>query len=333
MDLDTFIQAEMGKRHIPGMSVGVVRNGEAVLLAGYGLANVELSAPATADSVYSIASITKLFTATAVLILVEQQSLALDDPLGAYLVDLPPAWQPITLRQILTHQSGLPNYTSVAAYWETTRLDVAREAILDLVAQRPLDFAPGARWQYDNTGYYLLGLLIEQVSGQRYGDFLTDHIFTPLDMGATRVNDPYAIVSGRAAGYTWQDERLKNAEYYSPSGAFSAGVLLSSVRDLARWILSLGNGQVVSEATQELMWTPHPSRERNERRLHFSSGLGWFLVDYKGRTFTGHNGGMIGFASSLIYFRPEQLGVVVLCNSDVPAEPHAIANGIADYFR
>lgn len=330
--VDNFITEAMTRHQIPGLSLAVVQDGAVRLLSGYGLAHLEHQVPATAHTVYEIASLTKLFTATAVMRLVEAGRLALTDPLAAHLPDLPPAWSAITIRHILAHQSGLKSYTQVKEYWRSTRLDVSRPAILDLVRHRPLDFQPGQRHAYDNTGYYLLGLLIEQISGQSYGQFLAEQIFEPLGMTATRVNDPYAIVPHRAAGYTGRDGHLRNAEYYSPAGTFSAGVLLSSAADLATWAATLHTDALLSPASRELMWRPHPSAAANEREFHFSLGLGWFLVDWQGRTFAGHNGDIVGFAASLVHFPAERLTGILLCNRDELETPHLLALGALEKF-
>lgn len=318
--------------HIPGLSVAVLHGDEVALAEGFGYANVEHDIPATADVVYEIASITKLFTATAVVQLVEDGRVSLDGVLGDYVADLPELWRPITIRQLLTHQSGIHNYTGTEKYWETTRLDVSRDELLGYVADRPLDFLPGQRYGYDNTGFYLLGYLIEGVSGQSYGAFLTERIFRPLEMDSTRVNDPYEIVKHRAAGYSYDDEneRLKHKPYYSTTGTFSAGVLLSTVNDLVKFAQSLYTDTLLTAESRALMWTPHPSEQENERKFNFSLGLGWFLVDHPVGKFAGHNGGIQGFATAFVHFLETKTTVIVLCNQDRMAEPHQLGFDILE---
>jgi D-alanyl-D-alanine carboxypeptidase len=328
-DINRLIEQTMQAQGIPGLGLAVTRGSDTLLTRGYGVANLEHNVPTTADSAFELASITKLFTATAVMLLHEQGLLSIDDPIGIYLPDLPAAWQPITIRQILAHQSGIRSYTAVDAYWKTTRLDVSRDEILALVADLPLDFAPGERYSYDNTGYYLLGMLIEVVGQQPYAQFLSDTIFTPLGMTSTRANDPYTIVAKRAQGHSRPSDTLQRAEYYSSSGTFSAGVLLSTPADMARWAISLHTDRILSMNAQRRMWTPHPSRSANEREHQFTVGLGWFLVDYQGLHFAGHNGGIVGFSTSLLHLIEQQLTVCVLCNVDDIAEPHAIATAVA----
>ncbi|MEM7343982.1 MAG: serine hydrolase domain-containing protein [Chloroflexota bacterium] len=331
--VDQFIIGEMEKHHIPGLSVGLLQRDKLLFTKCYGYANTELSVPTSQNTVFAIASITKLFTATAVMMLAEAGLVAIDEPISRYLTTLPPAWSDITIRQILAHQSGIRSYTAVDAYWKSTRLDISKEEILKLVSDHPLDFQPGEKHAYDNTGYYLLGLLIEMVSGMSYGDYLATQIFEPLEMTATRVNDPYQIVEGRAAGYTHQSGVVKNTEYYSPSGTFSAGVLLSTVEDLAKWSQTLYTNQLLSAESRKSMWTPHRSKIENEDTFNFVMGLGWFLVNTQGDQFAGHNGSMVGFSSSFSHFFESKLTVIMLCNMDQINMPHEIAHGVvARYF-
>lgn len=331
--IDALVQDWRRGQKVAGLALGLFDAGVPVFNQGYGFANLEHQVPVTPDTVFAIASITKLFTGTAVFQLIEQGKLNLADPIGTYLPELPLAWQPIQIQHILAHQSGIKSYTEVPAYWEMTRLDKSSAQVLALVADLPLQFAPGAQYAYDNTGYYLLGLLIEAVSGQSYGDFLQQHIFAPLGMLRTGVNDPYAVVPGRASGYTVKDGELHNAEFYSASNTFSAGVLLSTVNDLARFGAALHTDQLLSAASRQQMWTPHLSQAQNELKLHFSVGYSWFFVAPPGkRPFTGHNGGMAGFATSFTHFVAEQVTAVVLYNTDNIAEPHALAHEAVELY-
>ncbi len=326
------IRREMVQQQIPGLALSVMVQGEPVLLHGYGYANLEHEIPVTPHTVFEMASITKLFTATAVMMLVQESKLALSERLSHCLPNLPEAWQAITIRQVLTHSSGLKGYTDTPRYWETTRLDISREAILDLVRDEPLLFPPGQRYHYDNTGFYLLGLLLEQVSGKTYGDLLDALIFTPLGMADTRANDPYAIVPRRAAGYSLQDGALRNKAYYSTAGTFSAGVLLSTVSDMAKWDAALYTEKLLETAVLQQMWTPNPIERRNERLLNFSLGLGWFLVDHRETFFAGHGGGIIGFSSTYLRFLREGVSVVLFCNRDEVTEPHKLALFVAEEY-
>jgi D-alanyl-D-alanine carboxypeptidase len=328
--VDEYIHAQMATHHIPGLSLAVTHEGVPVLTKGYGLANVELEVPCGPDSVYEIASVTKVFTATAVMMLVRDGLVDLDIDVHEYLPHLSSAWRGATIRRILRHTSGIPNYTDVPAYWKTTRLDISREEIMALVLDAPLDFTPGSNWRYSNTGYYVLGLLVEKVSGKPYADFLQERIFVPLGMSSTRANDPAAIVPGRVSGYVWQGEHLRNAEYYSPSGTYAAGVLLSTVSDLAKWDAALYTDTLLPQEWLRQMWTPEEPVTGGEQKFGFRMGLAWYLFDYKGARVMRHAGGIKGFASELDRFYDDRIGIILLHNLENGPRPDYITNGIAD---
>ena len=169
---------------------------------------MELSVPATEKTVYQLASVTKQFTATAIMMLAEEGKLGLGDKISKYLPDLPTAWKDVTVRHLLNHTSGIKSYTSVKDFFKTARKDYTHREILDLVAKDPLEFAPGEKWKYNNTGYFLLGMIIEKVAGKTYGEFLDERIFKPLGMTQTRVNDLHAIIPNRAQGYRLERQGL-----------------------------------------------------------------------------------------------------------------------------
>jgi CubicO group peptidase (beta-lactamase class C family) len=197
--------------------------------------------------------------------------------------------------------------------------------VLDLVRELPMNFAPGTRHSYDNTGYYLLGMMIEAVSGKPYAEYLREVIFAPMAMQATLANDYDAIVPHRAQGYLYHDGQFVNKGFYDVSNTFSAGILLSTVGDLLRWRASWFSDVILNETYRKLWWTVHPSAANNERENHYSLGLGWFMVDSPLGTFYGHNGGITGFASALLYLPHRDLMGVVLCNSNAIENPHQIA--------
>ncbi len=331
--IDEYIQATMTQEHIPGLSIAVVQDGEPVLVKGYGLANVEHSVPATEQTVYEIASIGKTFTATVTMMLVEEGVISLDDSIVDYLDKPPEAWRPVTLKHILSHQSGIPSYTDAKNYWEITRLDLSKAEILALITDLPLKFQPGELNAYDNTGYYLLGLMLEKVTGQPYEELLRERIFAPLGMNATIMNNPASIVPHRAAGYRWQNETLRNKPYYSPSVTYSAGGQLSSVEDMVKWEKALGSETLLRRATLDMMWTPHPSACGHEwEKLRYVAGLGWFILNYGDQRVVSHNGSILGFATNMTRFIDHKITVILFCNLDKIARPDAIAKEIAGYF-
>ena len=286
--VDAIVQQLMAKRHIPGVSVAVVKDGKVVMAKGYGLASVELGVPATADTVYQLASVTKTFTATAVMMLAREGKLSLDDKITERLPDLPEAWHDVTVRHLLSHTSGIKSYTSVKDFHKATRKDFARREILDLVAKEPLEFKPGAKWNYSNTGYFLLGMLIEKISGKTYGEFMAERVFKPLGMTRTRANDLRDIVSNRAQGYEWDGKELKNGEYVSPSQPFAAGMLLSSVNDLVKWDTALTGHTLIDAQSLERMWTPTRLSDGQDAEY----GYGWQTSKVNGHRQVAHGGGI-----------------------------------------
>ncbi len=331
--IDDYIQTIIVQEHIPGLSVAVVQEGEPIWVKGYGLANVEHSVPATEHTVYEIASIGKTFTATVTMMLVEEGIISLDDFIVDYLDNPPEAWHPVTLKHILSHQSGIPSYTDAQNYWDITRLDLSKAEILALIADLPLKFQPGELNAYDNTGYYLLGLMLEKVTGQSYEELLRDRIFAPLGMNATIMNNPASIVPHRAAGYRWQNHTLRNKPYYSPSVTYSAGGQLSSVEDMLKWERALCGEILLRQSTLDMMWSPHPSIGGCEwEKLRYVAGLGWFILNYGDRRVVGHNGSILGFATNITRFIDDKITVILFCNLDKIARPDAIAKEIAGYF-
>lgn len=321
--IDDHVQGVMQKRHIPGVSIAVVQGGKIVLMKGYGLANVELSAPATESTVYQLASVTKTFTATAIMLLVKDGKISLDDEITDRLTDLPKAWENVTVRNLLNHTSGIKSYTSVKGFEKTMRKDYARREIIDLVAKEPLEFKPGAKWNYSNTGYFLLGMLIEKASGKSYGEFMTDRIFKPLGMTKTRANDLRAIIPGRAQGYEWNGTELRNSEYTSPTQPFAAGMLVSTVADMVKWDSALANHTLLDKSTLEQMWKP-----TRLAKGEAGYGFGWGVEKVNGRRLVSHGGGIPGFSSQISRFLDDDLTVIVLSNAE-GGHAGSLARGIA----
>jgi CubicO group peptidase (beta-lactamase class C family) len=325
--VDDYVQKLMASRHIPGASVAVIKDGKPVLLKGYGQANVELGVMATENTAYQLASVTKQFTAAAIMMLAEDGKLALDDKLPKFFDRLPAAWSNVTVRQLLNHTSGIRSYTNLPDFDKTLRQDFSKEAILKMSADAPVEFAPGEKYNYNNTGYYLLGMIIEKASGKEYGAFLTERIFQPLGMTATRLNDLRDVINGRAAGYAWEAGRLRNGEYVSPTQPFSAGALISTVVDMAKWDAALYTDKLLKRASLEQMWTP----EKLNDGKPLAYGYGWGVDIYRTRKRISHGGGINGFSTFIARFVDDKLTVVVLTNSE-SGDAGALANGIAEFY-
>jgi len=323
--IDKQLESVMREKHIPGLAIAIQR-GDTLLHEGYyGYANLEHQVAVNAQTVFEIASVTKVFTAQANLRLAQENQLKLTDTVAQYVAGLPEAWKAVTIGHCLAHQSGIPNYTSLDRYWELQRVDKSPNQVLDLVRDLPLTFPPGTRHSYDNTGFYLLGMVIESVTGKSYGEYLEATIFTPLGMASTRANDYNRIIPHRAQGYNYRDGAFYNKGFYDISNTFSAGVLLSTVRDLLTWKSSLFNDRILNASYRKLWWTEHLSAEANEKAYHYTLGLGWFAVESTLGTFWGHNGGITGFASAFFYLPETQTTGIVLCNSNAFESPHQIA--------
>ena len=322
--IDDYVSGVMRKQHIPGVSIAIVKDGKIIEAKGYGLANVELSVPATEKTVYQLASVTKQFTATAIMMLVEQGKLGLGDKISKYLPGLPAAWKDVTVRQLLNHTSGIRSYTSVKDFFKTARKDYTRREILDLVAKDPLEFASGEKWKYSNTGYFLLGMLIEKVAGKTYGDFLDERIFKPLGMTQTRTNDLQAIIPNRAQGYDWNGKVLRNGEYVSPTQPFAAGMLVSTVSDLVKWDAALGSEKLLEKSALESMWLPTPLSKGSPADY----GMGWQVKPVNGHRLVSHGGGIPGFSTQISRFVDDRLTVIVLTNAE-GGHAGTIAQGIA----
>lgn len=257
----SIIEELMHTQNIPGLSI-LIQRGESILENdSYGIANLEHHVPVTASTIFEIASITKLLTAQAILYLIQTGKLRLEHTLGDYLDTIPDTWKAVTVRHCLTHQSGIPSYTNNDTYWQQTRRDKTHDEVLDLIRHLPMKFEPGQRHAYDNTGFYLLGLIIEAISGQEYGTFLQNTIFDPLNMKHTKVNNYSEIIPHRAQGYNYQDNILRNKDFYSVSNTYSAGNLLSNSQDLLKWTASLHDNTILNQDWRTQWWTPHPSKD------------------------------------------------------------------------
>ena len=250
-----------------------MRDGHIAKAQGYGFANLELRSPATKETVYEIGSTSKQFTATAIMMLVEEGKVRLDDTITKYFPEAPQAWSRITIRHLLTHTSGIQNHVAVPHWLDVFRTNLAfettppRDELLKMFFKLPLEFQPGETWAYDNTGYYLLGIIIEKASGKSYWQFLDERIFKPLGMNATRSTDPQPIVRNRASGYEWKNDHFENRPVLLPAIAFSAGSLLSSVEDIAKWDAALYTEKLLKNRVlfrfgrplQPMMGRPHHS--------------------------------------------------------------------------
>ncbi|HKN16736.1 MAG TPA: serine hydrolase domain-containing protein, partial [Candidatus Sulfotelmatobacter sp.] len=248
-----YVREEMQRQHIPGLALLVSRGGKIVRAEGFGMANVELQVPVKPETVFQSGSVGKQFTATAVMMLVEEGKVHLDDPLTKYFPDAPSRWQQVTVSELLSHTGGFGDYPDTFNF----RKDWTEAELLKLVENIPLAYAPGTKWEYSNLGYLTLGILIHRVAGEFYGDFLQQRIFQPLGMQTTRIISEADIVPNRASGYRLVKGELRNQEWVAPAINTTAdGSLYFSILDLAKWDAALYTEKLLKASSLDQMWTP-----------------------------------------------------------------------------
>lgn len=321
--VDDYVRAVMAAKKVPGVSVAILRGGAVVKMQGYGMANLELDAPATPDTLYQSGSLGKQFTAAGILLLAEDGALTLDDRLAKHFPEGPSTWHRITVRHLLTHTSGLQDYGGDEIDF---RRDYSEEDLLTVARTIPLEFEPGTQWSYSNTGYLLLGLLTSRLAGRHWSDFQAERIFQPLGMATTRVISERDIVPNRAAGYELDDKgEVKNQEWVAPSlNRLADGALYFSVKDLAAWEAALHARTFMKPASFEAWWTPASLGGH----LTYPYGFGWGLGEQRGHRLIEHGGSWQGFRTAIARYVDQGLTVIVLANL-AQAEPETMAHEIA----
>jgi D-alanyl-D-alanine carboxypeptidase len=319
--VDRLVAAAMSSRHIPGVSVAVVRAGKVVTARGYGMADLENDVPVTPNTSFKIGSVSKQFLATGIMLLAQDGKLAVDDPVSKYYPGAPESWRGITLRHFLTHTSGVlregPAFDALRAQPDSVVILSAFE--------RPLEFPTGSKYQYCNVCYFTLADVIARVSGRPWDLFLTERVFRPMGMTATRTTTTRDLVPHRARGYTWRDSGYVNAPEYvalRPSGAF-----LSTVLDLAKWDAALYGDLPLTKASRQAMWATTPLTGGGTSGY----GFGWTLDSLDGKRRVHHGGSLPGFRAEMMRFPDDSLTVIVLTNAD-GARPEEIASGVARVY-
>jgi CubicO group peptidase (beta-lactamase class C family) len=335
--IDRYVKAEMTRQRIPGVEVGVYRNGHSVLAKGYGLANVELEVPVQRFTLMQSGSVGKQFVATAILMLVEQGKISLDDSITKYFTDAPESWRAIAVKNLLSHTSGLAEYESDertrpdGAFY--LRLDFTEDELVSKIEKLPIECKPGEKWDYRNTNYVLLGVMIHRVVGQFYGNYLHDKIFAPLGMKSTRIISDRDIIPARAAGYEIAGGTLKNQDYVSPTFNSTAdGTLYFNVVDLERWDRALYGTTLLTKDSLDRMWTPFVLNDGTANSAGY--GFGWGVGEQNGHRVVRHSGAWQGFTCYIARYLNDRLTIVVLTNLDAdhsqPGNIEKVIAGLVD---
>jgi CubicO group peptidase (beta-lactamase class C family) len=335
--IDSFVASEMAHQKIPGLEIGIYCRGRILLAKGYGKANVELNVPVKPETIFQSGSVGKQFVSAAIMMLVEEGKLSLDDSITKYFPDAPASWKPILIKNLLSHTSGLAEYESPDRTGPKgpfyMRLDFTEDELVTKIEALPIEWAPGDKWDYRNTNYVLLGVLIHKISGKRYDEFLAERIFKPLGMTSTRLISDRDIIPNRAAGYEIADGQLKNQEWVSPTFNSTAdGALYFNVLDLAKWDAALYGTQLLKQSSLDRIWTVYPLNDGKPNPAGY--GFGWMIGQQNDHKRIEHGGAWQGFTCGIARYPDDNLTVVVLTNLDAGhSNPGAIAHvaaGLAD---
>jgi CubicO group peptidase (beta-lactamase class C family) len=319
-ETDDYIKTQLDRFHLPGLSLVVLKDGKIIKAAAYGFSDRERRTPATTETVYKIGSVSKQFIATGIMVLVQEGRLGVDDPISRYLDGSPPAWQPITVRHLLTHTAGIVRESPAFDPWKV-------QSDADVVKATygvPLRFVPGSKWEYCNTGYFALAQIITRVSGRPWQQFLEEKVFKPAGMTVTAPTSVSPTLPNRALGYTGNDNQRPADDWPAlrPSGAF-----LSTVLDLAKWDALLYTDTILTEASRRQMWTPVQLTGGSTADY----GFGWHVTTRNGRRVVSHGGGLPGFVSQFVRFVDDGVTVVVLTNGD-DVDIQSVAMGVATRY-
>jgi CubicO group peptidase (beta-lactamase class C family) len=332
-ELDAYIRHEMGVRKIPGLAFAVTDHGKIAVQRAYGSANLETDTPLDTNGVFEIASVTKPFTATAIMLLVEDGKIRLGDPISKFVDHVPAAWNEITVRELLSHTSGIEGGSWVECDGSPL-LNISTRQYFEQIAKSPLQFAPGTSAAYSDSGYFLLGMIIEKVSGMRYSEFMQRRVFSPFGMTSTSILDRRVIVKKHVSEYTLHEGQLQHERRVWQHDLPSFFGMLSTAGDLAKWNIALTEGRVLRPETLKQMWTATRVKDGQMAQVDgLPYGLGWFVWEAKGHRVVGHP----GFLGSVMFnFVDDKYALIVLTNLDVASgisHEVIIGQGIVAHLR
>jgi uncharacterized protein (TIGR03435 family) len=329
--IDRFVTEEMEREQIPGLAVGIYNRGQILLAKGYGLANVELNVPVKPETIFQSGSVGKQFVSAAIMMLVEEGKIDLDDSIVKYFPNAPASWKPILVKNLLSHTSGLAEYATPGRRGPTgpfyQRLDFTEDELVEKVEALPIEFPSGEQWDYSNTNYLLLGIMIHRVTGKPYADYSQERIFKPWYMTATRVISESEIIPNRSSGYQLVAHKLRNQDWDSPTfNATADGNLYFNVLDLAKWDEALYGASLLRQSSLDRLWTVFPLNNGRPNRADY--GFGWGIHKVNGHKLIEHGGAREGFTCSIQRYVDDNLTVVVLTNLAY-ANPPLFAEKIA----
>ena len=332
--IDSFVAKEMAGQRVPGLAVGIYSRGQVLLAKGYGLANVELNVPVKPETIFQSGSVGKQFVSAAIMMLVEEGKVSLDDSVTKYFPDAPASWKKILIKNLLSHTSGLSEYESSDRTGPKgpfyLRLDFSEEELAKKIEEMPIEWAAGEKWGYRNTNYVLLGIIIHKITGQHYAEFLAERIFKPLGMTSTRLISDRDIIPNRSAGYEIDAKgELKNQDWVSPTFDSTAdGALYFNVLDLAKWDEALYGTKLLKQTSLDRIWTVYPLNDGKPNPAGY--GFAWMMGDQGGHKRIEHGGAWQGFTCNISRYPNDGLTVVVLTNLDAGhANPAVIAHVVA----
>lgn len=309
--IDTYVSSIYNSDD-PGVAILVAKDGKPIYQNAFGLANLELKIPLTTKNVFEVGSITKQFTAVSILMLEEQGKLKVEDEIIKYIPDYPTHGKKITIRNLLNHTSGIKSYTSMANFMELARKDMTPKKLIDVFKDEPMDFDPGEKFLYSNSGYILLGYIIEVVTGDTYKNFIEKNIFSKLGMLSSYYGSKKEIIMNRASGYQKSQEKYVNANYLSMTLPYAAGSIMSTINDLLIWQNAINANTLITRAS--LNKAINGSTLNNGKNIPY--GFGWFKGSIRGASIFGHSGGIFGYTTNEIYFPQENVYVVGFSNCD-----------------
>jgi len=324
--IDAIVEAPIKSGKVAGASVAVVKGNDTIVQKGYGFADLELDVPTPPRATYEIGSITKQFTAASILLLVEQGKLSLEDELSKFLPDYPTQGNRVTIRRLLNHTSGIKGYTELPEFREFSVLKKPKEELVKIFSGKPFDFQPGEEMIYNNSAFFLLGLIIEKVSGKPYGDFVKEYLFDRVGMKDSYYCSEKAIHKNHAHGYDTERNTLVLKAYLDHSWPYAAGSLCSNTSDLVTWNKALHGGKVLKPESYREMTSPGVLSDGT--KIRYGMGIGLSSID--GRKAISHGGGINGFLSESEYFPDDDLIIVVLLNTAGPVGPRDLSRDIAE---